>query len=63
MIIGTCIMYRVQTNRDYGVGVTGSYWGHLDSQVRMAPQYLNPTLSSEVFQINSTIKQTFSINQ
>jgi len=42
MIIGT-IGPNVQST-DYGVGVTGNYWGHLDCQVLRAPQYLNPAL-------------------
>jgi len=37
-------MYNVQCT-DYGVGVTGNYWGHLDCQELRAPQYLNPALS------------------
>ena len=36
-------MYNVQST-DYGVGVTGNYWGHLDCQVLRAPQYPNPAL-------------------
>jgi len=36
-------MYNVQST-DYGVGVTGNYWAHLDCQVLKAPQYLNPAL-------------------
>ena len=40
-------MYNVQST-DYGVGVTGSYWGNLDCQVLRAPQYLNPALAKTV---------------
>ena len=36
-------MYNVQST-DYGVSVTGNYWGHLDCQVLRAPRYLKPAL-------------------
>ena len=35
-----CVMHRVQT----GVGVTGSYWGHLDCQVLIGHHNINPAL-------------------